>query len=275
MEQVFQEHFSQLSEHPELNTESFRFYENASWDLHKLSHHPNFKLEWMRKIDDFEHDDSYYPSKWDFDVISQHPDLNDDFLFNDFDVFHENELNFQLLSHHPNFKAIWMNYYIGAAWDLDYIVQRKDFSSNDLLRVFLKPDQKWNYKLIAERFGKDWCAVFVEVQRKLVDSLIKFSDKAENVAEYKESLKQWFDPTFHRVINFRNGGWNDYDDDDNFSLEAYFEEHETFAANTFEKQMRHFQLREELLPLAWHPDRVIDWCFDEDEKKDLHILWGE
>ena len=169
MESVFREHFSQISEHSELDTEFFHLYEHAPWHLYKLSHHPNFKLEWMKKIYDFDHESDYYPSKWDFDVISKHPDLNDDFLFDDFYAFYENELNFQLLSRHPNFKAIWMNYYIGAAWDLDYIVQRKDFSSNDLLRVFLKPNQKWNYKLIAERFGKDWCAVFVKVQRKLID----------------------------------------------------------------------------------------------------------
>ena len=31
----------------------------------------------------------------------------------------------------------------------------------------------------------------------------------------------------------------------------------------------------ELLPISWHPDRVIDWCFDEEEKKDLKQLWGD
>ena len=34
------------------------------------------------------------------------------------------------------------------------------------------------------------------------------------------------------------------------------------------------QIKAELLPIAWHPDRVIDWCFDEEEKKDLMRLWG-
>ena len=28
------------------------------------------------------------------------------------------------------------------------------------------------------------------------------------------------------------------------------------------------------LPVAWHPDRVVDWCFDEEEKRDLRRLWG-
>ena len=275
MEKIFRNHFSQISEHPELNTESFYLYEHAPWDLHKLSHHPNFKLEWMREIYDWDHDKDYYPSQWDFDVISQHPDLNDDFLFNEYDVFYENELNFKLLSQHPNFKAGWMNRYIGANWDLDYIVQRSDFSSDDLLTVFVKPNQKWNYNLIAKRYGQEWSIIFFKVQNKLLDSLIKFIDKAYCPSQYKESVKKWFDPAFHRIVNFKNGGWNDYDDEDNFDLDHYFENHKTFAADIFKKQMRHYQLKKDLLPVAWHPDRVIDWCFDEDEKKDLHILWGE
>ena len=32
-------------------------------------------------------------------------------------------------------------------------------------------------------------------------------------------------------------------------------------------------IHRELLPVTWHPDRVVDWCFDEDEKKDLEKLW--
>ena len=34
-------------------------------------------------------------------------------------------------------------------------------------------------------------------------------------------------------------------------------------------------IRRQLLPIAWHPERVVDWCFDEDEKRDLKRLWGE
>ena len=40
------------------------------------------------------------------------------------------------------------------------------------------------------------------------------------------------------------------------------------------KRQYFHSLRDELAPIAWHPDRVIDWCFDEDEKRDLKRLWG-
>ena len=26
-------------------------------------------------------------------------------------------------------------------------------------------------------------------------------------------------------------------------------------------------IKEELMPIAWHPDRVMDWCKSEDEKR--------
>ena len=29
------------------------------------------------------------------------------------------------------------------------------------------------------------------------------------------------------------------------------------------------RIKEELLPIAWHPDRVMDWCMSEDEKRRL------
>ena len=41
-----------------------------------------------------------------------------------------------------------------------------------------------------------------------------------------------------------------------------------------ERKAQKAQIKAELLPIAWHPDRVIDWCFDEEEKKDLKRLWG-
>ena len=38
-----------------------------------------------------------------------------------------------------------------------------------------------------------------------------------------------------------------------------------------ERKSQKTQIKDELLPIAWHPDRVIDWCFDEDLEK----LWGK
>ena len=31
------------------------------------------------------------------------------------------------------------------------------------------------------------------------------------------------------------------------------------------------QIKAELLPIAWHPDRYMEWCLDEDEKHDFYF----
>ena len=33
------------------------------------------------------------------------------------------------------------------------------------------------------------------------------------------------------------------------------------------------KIHDELLPIAWHPDRWWDWCVDEDEKRIAEKLW--
>ena len=34
------------------------------------------------------------------------------------------------------------------------------------------------------------------------------------------------------------------------------------------------KIHDELLPVAWHPDRVWEWCFDEEEKQVVGQLWN-
>ena len=33
------------------------------------------------------------------------------------------------------------------------------------------------------------------------------------------------------------------------------------------------KIKEELLPITWHPDRVMNWCMSEDEKKETEQFW--
>ena len=32
-------------------------------------------------------------------------------------------------------------------------------------------------------------------------------------------------------------------------------------------------LHEEVIQIAWHPDRYWNWCISEDEKKEIEKLW--
>ena len=33
-------------------------------------------------------------------------------------------------------------------------------------------------------------------------------------------------------------------------------------------------LHDDLMPVAWHPDRFLDWCVDIEELKCLEERWG-
>ena len=38
--------------------------------------------------------------------------------------------------------------------------------------------------------------------------------------------------------------------------------------NGYKKQkVQKAQIKKELMPIAWHPDRVMDWCMPEDKKR--------
>ena len=40
---------------------------------------------------------------------------------------------------------------------------------------------------------------------------------------------------------------------------------------SFHKARYYKSLYAELLPIAWHPDRYLDWCIDEYEKRDFYF----
>ena len=55
--------------------------------------------------------------------------------------------------------------------------------------------------------------------------------------------------------------WDDYDDccNDDDIIEWY----DGYQKSKDQKA----KIKEELIPIAWHPNRVIDWCMSEDEKR--------
>ena len=52
--------------------------------------------------------------------------------------------------------------------------------------------------------------------------------------------------------------WHDYDDE----VIGWYEGYQ-------KRNAQKVKLKEELLTIAWHTDRVMDWCMSEDEKR----LW--
>ena len=54
-----------------------------------------------------------------------------------------------------------------------------------------------------------------------------------------------------------------HDDDDDCDDDELIERYEGYQKRKAQKA----QIKEELMPIAWHPDRVMDWCMSEDEKE--------
>ena len=89
---------------------------------------------------------------------------------------------------------------------------------------------------------------------------------------------------------FGDIGLDDDDDDDDdiehvnfFEFNTYMMIHKEIYFKSLSSELykgvhkhRYFKsIHRDLIPIAWHPDRYLDWCLDEEEKKDLKQLWGE
>ena len=60
----------------------------------------------------------------------------------------------------------------------------------------------------------------------------------------------------------------EYDDDDGDN-DKFIEWYDGYEKRKEQKS----QVKEELLPIVWHPSRWWDWCVPEDEKKETEKLW--
>ena len=65
---------------------------------------------------------------------------------------------------------------------------------------------------------------------------------------------------------------------DNYYDDDYYDDYEDKFFKWFDGykklKVRRASIKEELLPIAWHPSRHWDWCMSEEEKKDTEKLWA-
>ena len=52
------------------------------------------------------------------------------------------------------------------------------------------------------------------------------------------------------------------------SLIRWYEDHK-------KRKAQKASIKEELLPIAWHPSRYWDWCVPEDENKEIEKKWRQ
>ena len=78
---------------------------------------------------------------------------------------------------------------------------------------------------------------------------------------------------FNLNLNCINLDNNDFDEDDSVTIihVRLLAWHTKFKKNKAIKK----ELNEELMPVAWHPNRWWDWCVLEDEKKEIKPIFSE
>ena len=75
----------------------------------------------------------------------------------------------------------------------------------------------------------------------------------------REWVDMWYDDYYDDGAH-----WDDDGDEDKF-----FERYDGYKKRKAQKA----SIKEELLPIAWHPSRYWDWCMSEEEKKEKRKLW--
>ena len=68
---------------------------------------------------------------------------------------------------------------------------------------------------------------------------------------------------------YDNDGGHCVDDDDG-DKDKFFDWYDGYKKRKAQKT----SIKEELLPITWHPSRYWDWCMSEDEKKETEKLWA-
>ena len=73
----------------------------------------------------------------------------------------------------------------------------------------------------------------------------------------------------------RDWMWVWYDDyyDDGHWHDGWRDKLSEWYGGYEKRKAQKASIKEELMPIAWHPSRYWDWCMSEDEKQETEKLW--
>ena len=71
---------------------------------------------------------------------------------------------------------------------------------------------------------------------------------------------EMFEHVPHWFVTLQEMWHKDFDDDDKLI---------TWRDAYIKRKAQKAKIKEELMPVAWHPDRCWNWCVTEDEEKEL------
>ena len=91
--------------------------------------------------------------------------------------------------------------------------------------------------------------------REMFDKVVK-----KDVLYFLHHVPNWF------VTRDQIQMWHDKSE----YCDNFFKWYEGYQKQKAQKS----KIKKEVLPIAWHPDRVKDWCISEDEKQRVEKLWA-
>ena len=83
-------------------------------------------------------------------------------------------------------------------------------------------------------------------------------------------ISDWFDTREWVCICYNGSEYCDDDDDYDDDDDDFFKWYDGYKKRKAQKA----SIKEDLMPIAWHPSRWWDWCVPEDEKGSVENLWA-
>ena len=127
-----------------------------------------------------------------------------------------------------------------------------DMSQYDLLNIWCVPDQFKTQETCNRAVqSKPWVLKFLPDQFKTQEMCNRAVQSKPEVLEY---VPDWFVAPQE--------------------MEEFDDELVTWRDAYIKRKTQKAQIKEELMPVAWHPDRWWDLCVPEDEKQELEIYFS-
>ena len=162
-----------------------------------------------------------------------------------------------------------------------------------------EPDQK-PYKSIVDHYDDDYDGTYsadILITRtvKVLRSIFRYSLRDGLQSRFDYMYKDIYDRRFDESISpeerFRAMDNGDWDGEEGLENTGLYGSIVKFLAKDMESEVsyitikmlnadKHYHksnfyksLHDELMPIAWHPDRAWDWCFDNEQKGEAEQLW--
>ena len=110
-------------------------------------------------------------------------------------------------------------------------------------------DDPWLLKYVPDHFKTQ------EICERPVEEDLSSLQYVPDMFVTQEQIDLWYDDSEY---------YDDKDEDNFFKWYHSYKKQKTQKAS----------IKEEFLPIAWHPSKYWDWYMSEDEKRDTEVLWA-